>query len=249
MLPVIQIGPLVLPVPQLSLLLALWLGLSLAEKNAPLHNITAASLYNLVFTGLIAGLVGGRLSYVFQYPASFASSPVDILLPNPGLWDPFSGFAVGMLGMLVYAQRSKLRFWNTLDALTPMLLVFATGLAVAHIASGESFGAETNLPWAINLWGARRHPTQFYELAAAVIIFSLGMIRQKNSLRPGVLFLEFSAWTAGARLFLEAFHGDSVTIIGGVRSAQIFAWAVLAVALLLMELIRQNRLAGGGKNG
>ena len=64
MLPILQIGPLALPVPQFSLLLALWLGLSLAENLAPRRGISSEALYNLVFTGLAAGLIGARLGYV-----------------------------------------------------------------------------------------------------------------------------------------------------------------------------------------
>jgi phosphatidylglycerol:prolipoprotein diacylglycerol transferase len=147
MLPILQIGPLALPVPPFSLLLALWLGLSLAEKFAPRRSIPADALYNLTFTGLVAGLIGARLGTIFQYPNAFIESPLSLVSLNPGLLDPFAGFAAGLIGMLVYGQYARLTLWATLDALTPLLAVMAVGFAVAHIASGEAFGAETSLPW------------------------------------------------------------------------------------------------------
>ena len=195
---------------------------------------------------MIAGLIGARLGYVFQYPNAFLESPLSLVSLNPGLLDPFAGFAAGLIGMLVYGQRAKLTFWNTLDALTPLLAVMAVGFAVAHIASGEAFGAETSLPWGIDLWGATRHPTQFYELIAAVLTLGLLGVWSKTPDAPaGTLFLAFVALTAGSRLFLEAFRGDSVVIIGGLRSAQIVAWLVLAAALAGLDRMKRK----GGQHG
>jgi prolipoprotein diacylglyceryltransferase len=89
------------------------------------------------------------------------------------------------------------------------------------------------------LWNAARHPSQIYELLASLLIFCLLWFNKAN-LRPGLLFLNFAALTAGARLFLEAFRGDSTLIFGGLRLAQIIAWAILAVALSAGESIRQR---------
>ncbi len=241
MFPVLQFGPLAIQVPGLMYLFGLWLGLSLAEKLAPKRNISADALYNLTFTGLIAGLLGARLGYVFQYPGAFIPSPLGLFSLNPGLLDPFGGFAFTLLAMLVYGQRKKLSFWPTLDALTPVLALLMVGAALANIASGEAFGMETSLPWGIQIWGATRHPTQFYELGLALVILAfLGWKSKDNRLANGALFLLFLALTAGARLFLEAFRGDSVLLLGGIRSAQVMAWVLLAAALFGLEKIKNQ---------
>lgn len=232
MLPILQIGPLALQTPGLMYLLGLWFGLSLAEKFAPRRGMSADTLYNLVFTGLISGIIGARLGYVFQYPDAFLASPLSLISLNPGLLDPFSGFAAALIAAFIYGARKKLEFWNTLDALTPFFAVFLIGTALANAASGAAFGMETSLPWGIDLWGAKRHPTQFYELGGAVaILLWLGRLSKQTDLPAGKLFLAFLALTAGARLFLEAFRGDSALILGGIRAAQVAAWLVLAGAL------------------
>jgi phosphatidylglycerol:prolipoprotein diacylglycerol transferase len=241
MLPILRIGPLAMSVPPLSLLLAFWFGLSLAEKFAPKRGVSVNTLYNLTFTGLVSGLIGARLGYVFQYPNAFLESPLSLVSLNPGLLDPFAGFAVGLIGMFIYGQRAKLMFQNTLDALTPLLAVMAVGFAVAHIASGEAFGAETTLPWGINLWGVTRHPTQFYELIATILTLALLGVWSKIPDAPtGRLFLAFVALTAGSRLFLEAFRGDSLVIFGGLRSTQIIAWLVLAATLAGLDRMQRK---------
>jgi len=41
----------------------------------------------------------------------------------------------------------------------------------------------------------------------------------------------FLGLSAAARIFLEAFRGDSLFMLGGLRQAQIIAWLVLALCL------------------
>ena len=89
------------------------------------------------------------------------------------------------------------------------------------------------------MWNATRHPTQIYELVAALIIFALLGFRKSDS-PAGSNFLLFTALTAGARLFLEAFRGDSTLIFGGLRLAQVIAWSVLATVLFANERIRRE---------
>jgi phosphatidylglycerol---prolipoprotein diacylglyceryl transferase len=251
MLPVLQIGPLALQMPGLMYLIGLWLGLSLAEKRAAKFGISANHIYNLTFSGLIAGIVGARLGYVFQYPNAFLRSPLSLFSLNPGLLDPFFGAAAALIAVLIYGQRNKLPFWRILDGLTPVPAVFMIGMALAHIASGEAFGAETSLSWAIDLWGAKRHPSQFYELIGAIIILLALELRIKDSIAPvGMPFLTFVALSAGTRLFLEAFRGDSAVIFGGIRIMQVVAWLVLALALWrLAQMKNTNGFGNGFGNG
>jgi phosphatidylglycerol:prolipoprotein diacylglycerol transferase len=146
-----------------------------------------------------------------------------------------------LVGM-IYGQRQKLPLWGTLDALTPLFATLAIGLHLSHLAAGTAFGNPTTLPWGIDLWNATRHPTQIYELIAALIIFGLLWFR-KSDVPAGILFLNFVALTAGARLFLEAFRGDSTLVFGEFRLAQVVAWFVLIVAFFTIESLQRKAIA------
>jgi phosphatidylglycerol:prolipoprotein diacylglycerol transferase len=120
-----------------------------------------------------------------------------------------------------------------------LFATLAIGLSLSHLAAGTAFGSPTDLPWGIELWNAARHPTQMYELLASVLVFGFIWFRRTD---PPIRsdFLLFTVLTAGARLFLEAFRGDSTLIFGGLRTAQLVAWIVLAAALFASESIRRE---------
>lgn len=235
MFPILQLGPLAIRTPGLFLLLGLYLGLTLAERHSNRHGIKPDHIYNLTFVALIAGVLGARLSFAAQHAALFRGSLLNLVSLDTTLLDPFGGFAISLIATLVYGQRLKLNPPGTLDAFTPLLAVFAVALGLAHFASGEAFGAPTSLPWGIELWGATRHPSQVYETLAALIILVILWIQFRKDIAPGKLFLQFAAYSAGARLLLESFRGDSILIFGGLRLAQIVAWLVLTISLVLLE--------------
>ena len=228
------------PRHMILLVLALWFGWWLAERIVKREGkVNEAAFSNLTFYGLLAFVLGGRILYALDNLSAFTSSPASIFSPNPQLFDPFLGGAAAIVTMLVYGQRAKLPFWQTLDALTPLLAALMVGLGAAHLAEGSAFGKETSLPWGIDVNGVTRHPSQVYEIALA--FFILNLIGTRGPLlRAGAQFLTFLAWTSAARLFLEAFRGDSALIFGSLRLAQILAWVALAVAFLALNRLQSN---------
>jgi phosphatidylglycerol:prolipoprotein diacylglycerol transferase len=222
------------PRHMILLMLAAWVGLSLAEKRAERHGISKEDLNNLVFYGFIAFIIGGRVSFVLQNIFAFTKSPPGVFSINPDLFDPLGALAVAFITALIYGQRKKCSFWPSLDALTPFFAILAIGLGLSQLAAGTAFGRPTNLPWGIDLWNATRHPTQIYETLASFLTFILLWFK-KHDPRPGILFLTFAALTAASQLFLQAFRGDSVLIFNGLRQTQVIAWVVLAIIFVLIE--------------
>jgi phosphatidylglycerol:prolipoprotein diacylglycerol transferase len=247
MLPYLNLGGLALPVPQLLLLAGVYMGLNQLERFAERFKVRGEALYTLAFTGLLAGFIGARLAYVVRFPNAFLQNPLNILSLNGGLFDLPGGLAVGLIAALIYAQRKRMPLWPTLDALTPALAVFLVFLPLSNLAAGNAYGAPANLPWSIELWGALRHPTQVYEfLAAAAILLALWPSRQTADKPAGVYFLAFLLLSAGARLFFEAFHGDSLSLIWQFRDAQVVSFGLLAGALFLY--LKRMQSAEGDNN-
>lgn len=245
MLRVLNVGPLAVPVPEMLTLLGFWIGLELAEKHAHRYRIDPARLYNLVFAGILAGLIGARLVYAARSPGAFVENPLNLLALSPQMLNPLGGLAFAILGAGAYALKARMPLWSTLDALTSLFSALFVTFGLANFALGAGFGAPADLPWAIDLWGERRHPTQVYETITALLIAAAvwpgsrvsrisehpGVNGWNPSARPGMRFWVFAALTAAGRLVLESYRGDSTLVIGLFRQAQLIAWVALALGL------------------
>lgn len=223
------------PRHMILLVVAAWLGLTLAERRTERHSISKEDLNNITFYGLIAFVIGGRLSYVLQNISAFTKSPLGVVSINPDLFDLFGALAVAFIVVFAYGQRKQLDFWSILDALTLFFAVIAIGLGLSHLAAGTAFGLPTDLPWGIDLWNATRHPTQIYDtLASSLILFLLW--QSKPNPRPGVTFLSFTMLTSISQLTLQAFRANYTVVINGFRQEQILAWVTLLACFILLEI-------------
>ncbi len=213
-----------------------WAGLALADQRAKQTSIGEKAIDTLVGAMALAFLLGGRLLYAVEHSSAFVSSPASLISLNTGLFDTWAGMASAAVVAVIVMQRKRLPAWEALDLLTPFLAALGIGLALSHLATGAAFGKETNVPWAITLWGAQRHPTQIYELISAAAILGIVWYSGARNALPGKTFLLWLALAAASRLVIEGFRGDSTLVLGGLRLAEIIAWLVLAAALLALEL-------------
>jgi len=233
MFPILNLGPLALPVPALVLLAGIWICIYLVEKSAPLFGLSASKVSSLIILMLLSGFIGARISYFIRFPDGFLQHPLDIFSRSPGLLDPAGGVALAVVAGLIYGQKKELPLWQTLDALALGLAALAICVGLSHLASGDFFGKPTHLPFGIYLWGDYRHPTQIYEIILFGLLFVSMILSRKTwvATKPGMLFLSFLASSAAIYLFLEAFRGDSLVFLGTYRTIQIIAWLVLALSL------------------
>jgi prolipoprotein diacylglyceryl transferase len=244
MYPILQIGPLAIQLPGLLLIGGVWLAILMVERSAPRHGIPAAAVNNMIFYSLIAGIVGARLGYVIRYFDTYRANPLSALALDPNTLSVSFGCLVAFVAALIYGQRKELPLWPTLDALTPGVAVFMLALGFGHLASGDAFGAPTSIPWGIELWGAKRHPSQVYEILGAGLILLIVVRAQQHRWVSGMHALLFIGLSAAMRLFLEAFRGDSVLLFAGIRQAQVASLAILLAALVMIR----NRVRASSEN-
>ena len=242
MFPILNIGPLAIQVPGLFLLAGVWVALNLVEREAPRHKVSAADISNLILVGLVAGIVGARLWYAARFLSVYLDNPLSLFSLNPSTLATEEGLLTGLLAAFIYGQRKGLRLWPTLDVLAPGLGVFSIALGFSHLASGDAFGAPSTLPWAIDLWGEQRHPSQVYEILVAVLILALLWRIKGWKIFPGFVFLSWIGMSVLGRMFIEAFRGDSVIIFGALRSAQVVSLGVLVLVMVGMHLLGRRQM-------
>ena len=232
MFPVIRLGPLSIQARGLILLAAFWLAAEAAERSARRLGIRGDVVYSLALIAAAAGLIGARLGYVLEHWPAYQTDLGAIAALNFNTLSPLAGIVTGVSAAYLYARRKGVANRRLLDALTPGFIVFAGGLALADMASGDAYGSLSALPWAIELWGAPRHPAQIYQLIA-VIVIGLVVLKTQRAF-DGAWFGLFVVLYSASRLFIEAFRGDSETI-GGLRTAQLWSLMVLLIMLVLLR--------------
>lgn len=223
------------PRHMILLVIAAWFGLTLAERRSERHGISKDDLNNITFYGMIAFIIGGRLTYVLQHFEIFGKSPSSIVSINPDLFDIFGALVVAGILAFAYGQRKKLAAWNILDALTPLFAVIAIGLGLSHLAAKTAFGIPTDLPWGIDMWNATRHPTQIYDVIASSLILIL-VWRFKPGSRPGIVFLIFVSLMAFSQIILQAFRANNTSLFYNLRREQLIAWVALLACFILIEI-------------
>ena len=236
MFPYLRLGPFILPLASLSLLIGLWVSISIMDRVAPRLNLKI-SLNDIIFYSLLAGAVGGRIGYALEFPTLFISKPLSLFSLSPTTLSPIFGLATGLIFFLAWIQRKKIPLLLVLDAIAPGLAMFMVFVGISHIFSGNAYGTPTTLPWGIHLSNEYRHPSQFYETLIALGIFFIVHKRILHHDGKGINFLLTIILSSFARLFLEAFRGDSIYWLAGLRGEQVVALVIMIISLYLMQRI------------
>ena len=235
MFPYLRLGPFLLQTPLLALLIGFWIGLSFIERESGRLGLNREKVNNLIFFSLVGGIIGTRLTYAAQYASVYLANPLSLFSLNTNTLFSRGGVLVGIAIAFLYGYRRKLPLRRTLDALTPGLAFFMIALGVSHLLSGDAYGAPTRVPWAMYLWSDYRHPSQVYEIFLALVIFTIVFTQVIPASASGVRFFQFAALSAAARVFLEAFRGDSLLWLDGYRAAQIIGLVVLTISIFLLR--------------
>ncbi|MDL1894674.1 prolipoprotein diacylglyceryl transferase [Anaerolineae bacterium CFX7] len=266
MLPVLRLGPFTVPVAPLAWLVAFFVLQEIGERAAKRLKLTDDVFSGALTLTIGVGIVAARLGYVARYLDAFLAEPLQLVALNFGTLDLTTGALFGLIAGIAYLQRKKVSVRLFGDALAPALALGMAVLSFGNLLTGDAFGVPaSNLPWTIFLWGEMRHPVQVYELIAYLLIFwfvwtcaplacrhaygvSSDIVR--DDMRPfeGAHFLITLALIAGIRVLLEPLRGDSVPWVMGLRGAQVVAFVVMSMALLLFAISIQ-RPARTNKHG
>jgi phosphatidylglycerol:prolipoprotein diacylglycerol transferase len=232
MLPVIQIGPAALQSMMLAMLLALWLGSFIAERECNRRGIPGNQVWNIIAIAVAVSILFARIIFVLQHWSIYAAAPLQIFSLTPTALAIEYGTLFGIFAAYVYVLWRDIPLARFADAVTPGALVAIFIFAIGQFLSGDAFGAPTTLPWAVAFFGTLVHPVQLYDALAALI--GLIIVWRWRASQDGLTALVATAWYSAARLFIEAFRGDALLLGNGYRLSQIVALAILLMALWLI---------------
>jgi len=240
MLPVIDLGPLSLPVPPLVLLLGLWLSTYLAEKQEESTGGDPTILFKVIWTAIIAGIIGARLSFIGRNLSAFQGQWISIFSLNPALMDPLGGGLLALTAGYFISARNHCATNSLLDKLVPFFALLAPAIFLSNFTSGSGFGTITTLPWGIEIWGARRHPVQLYYLFSSLAVLYYLVFRTRAAGHSaGTRMLLFVIFTSGYLTFFSAFQDPGANLVAGFRINQLLYWVIFSTFIFIYN--KQNR--------
>ena len=234
MLPTVSIGPAVIPTASLSVILGLWVSLSLVERGARALKLNVALIYGVASTGLIAGILAARLTFVALHWSAYQENLLGIIWPINSGFTPWGGLLIGAAAALFYARLRQAPPAATLDALIPGIIAGLIFISLADFLGGPGYGTTTNLPWGISQYGVRRHPVQLYEIVVGLTALAVwwGSIPPRHP--AGSLFLLTTSIYSAGRLFVDAFRANAWLTSSGFHVLQIAALILTLVCLILL---------------
>ncbi len=233
MLPILQIFGLALQLPPFTVLIGLMLSLTIAGRLAEQQGLNGDVISNAGVVAFVTGVLGARLGYVALNWSVYQQDLSAVLALNVNGLLAASGWVCALIVGVFYLRQKHLLTWQTLDVIAPAMVFFLACWALSALFSGDGFGTLTTVPWAIDLWGAQRHPVQAYEAVLLVgLAFGLWRIGQRSQ-QHGYAALSLVIGVALIRVFVDGFRAD-VPLIVGLRTTQLCGVFVSSVALWLM---------------
>jgi phosphatidylglycerol:prolipoprotein diacylglycerol transferase len=151
---------------------------------------------------LVGGIVGARLSHIILEPDRLIELLDFYSLFRPGTPGNIIGLMIGgYLGGMVVRESLELPSQGNFYA--PALAAASVLWRVGCTLGGCCYGTETELPWAVHLAGADRHPTMIYEgLFNLAFFFILWRLRRRFTGDNELLYFYFAGY-ACFRFWLE----------------------------------------------
>lgn len=232
----------------LSFLAALWL----ARREAARKGIDPALVGEFSVYALLGGILGARLYYIaFSDPLHYLKNPWEILAVWHGGIGVIGSLIGGFLVAVWFSRKKQLPLLRLADVLAPGVALGQTLGQFACLSNGDSYGKETDLPWAITYTDPRAlapqnvplHPIEIYEMAAYLLVFLLVWGTRKRFKADGATLLVYLGAYGVARFTVEFWRGHPA-LVGGIPAAQIAGAAFVLIAVLGFARLR----AGSRRN-
>jgi len=202
---------------------------------------------------IVGFFVGARILNALLNLERFLAHPSGIYAFSATGFSEYGGLIGAALAGALTAKIFRLDVWRLGDLLAPNL---GLGIAVMRIGcflNGCCFGTQTGLPWGVTfpilsdahlhqldrgagdlLSVAPVHPTEIYELLAALIGSGLAAYALRKKRRPGIALLGFALWFTTFRLFNHFLRVMPPDFTAPAWFYPVFYSAIIGLCLLLL---------------
>ena len=231
--PIINLGIVSIHWYSIILFIAILVGSNLAIKEAKRHGFEEDFMVNLLFLGVIVGIVGARLYYVIFNFDYYKDNLIEIFKVWNGGLAIHGGIIAGLITIAVICYKKKVNLLKILDYLVVGLILAQAIGRWGNFFNGEAHGPETTLSYlqslpipdfiidGMHIGGTYYIPTFLYESVWCLIGFVIMiLIRHRKFMKVGFLTSFYLMWYSFERFFVEGLRTDSL-MLGPIKMAQV----------------------------
>jgi len=194
--------------------------------------INGEDLFFLIIGALLGGILGAKIPvWIMHWQEIISATGIERIALIIGGRTLIGALIGGFIGVEVAKKAMNIKT-STGNIFAPAL---AIGIGIGRIGCFVKqccYGIETNLPWAVYMHGAYRHPTQLYEAIfhlTAFIIMWKKLNKEGQKLKPGIFFYNYILAYAIFRFLTEFIRADVIATSFGLSAGQIVCLGAIIV--------------------
>ncbi len=251
----LAIGPLAIRWYGLMYLLAFLMVLALGRyriRQRPQSGWQLPEMDDLLSSGVLGVVLGGRLGYVLFYkPEFYFSHPLQIFYVWQGGMSFHGGFIGVMLAMWLFSRRHHKPWLAVMDFVAPLVPLGLGAGRIGNFINGELWGRPTHVPWAMvfpAVDNLPRHPSQLYEFGLeGITLFTLLWLFSAKPRPLGAVSALFLIGYGSFR-FLVEFTREPDDFLGllamGLSMGQWLSLPMIVAGIIMMIWVYRRQPSG-----
>lgn len=228
------------------LLCAFLIAMFFIKRETNRFEISKDFIFNLLFWTLICGIIGARLYYVIFEWNYYSNNLGEILKVWNGGLAIHGGIIAGLLAIVAYTKKYKLRVIRIIDFIVPGLIIGQAIGRWGNFFNQEAHGISTTLEHLQSLHipefiiegmkinGVYYTPTFLYESLACIIGFVVILIiRRRRYTKVGTPTALYLIIYGVIRIFIERSRTDSLMFVG-FKVAYIVSIIMFVVGIIIL---------------
>jgi len=234
----------------LCILLGVIVAYFIITKLSKKHNIKSRYMDDIIFYGLLSGIIGARLYYVLFNLDYYLKDINEIVMIWHGGLAIHGGILFGALFVYLYSRKNKLNFIELTDIILPGVII-AQGIGRwGNFFNQEAYGMMVSkgllekllipkfIIQGMYINGNYYLPTFYIESIFCIIGFILIMIISKKTKKIGIPTSFYLIWYGILRFIIEIFRTDSLMLFN-IKIACLIS--IISIILGVILLFRKEK--------
>lgn len=247
-----SIGNIVIHFYSLCILLGVISAYFVITREAKRKNINEDLILNIIFYGLIIGILGARIYYVIFNIDYYKNDILEIFKIWNGGLAIHGGIIFGFMFVYLYTKKKNLKFIKLTDIIVPGVILAQSIGRWGNFFNQEAYGMAVSkellekllIPkFIINGMHINNNyylPTFYIESILCLIGFIIILLIRKKNIKEGTVTAFYLIWYGFIRSIIEIFRTDSLMLFN-LKVAIIVSILCIIIGIIILIINRNKK--------